>query len=342
MEKNLFIGIDFSKEKFDVSLIDSNQLEDVSYQCFANNNLGCIALLKWIKGATKRPHAQWLFCGEHTGLYSVILSEFLSKKKLFMWLENPLQIKRSTGIKREKNDKIDSRDIALYAYRFQDQASCFQLSDTTLKSLELLLSFRERLLRNKHALSVSSNEMRKVLQRNPTARYIYEQSKRDIERIEKKIKEIEKKMLELVNESGSIKENYELVSSIKGIALINTITMMVATQNFTRFQTSRQLACYAGLAPFGKQSGTSVHTKPHVSHLANKRLKALLTQAAKCAIRYDMNLRNYYLRKLAEGKNEWVVINNVRNKIVHRIFALVKNKQLYQVQDPCMEKSMAA
>jgi hypothetical protein len=60
-------------------------------------------------------------------LYSVCLSEFLIRKELFLWLENPLQIKLSSGIKREKNDRTDSREIALYACRYQDKARLYQL-----------------------------------------------------------------------------------------------------------------------------------------------------------------------------------------------------------------------
>lgn len=39
---------------------------------------------------------------------------------------------------------------------------------------------------------------------------------------------------------------------------------------------ARQFACYAGVAPFGHQSGNSIHGTPHVSHLANKQIKSLL------------------------------------------------------------------
>ena len=288
-------------------------------------------MLRWIKSMTQEPCDNWLFCGEHTGLYSVCLSEFLLKKDLFLWLENPLQIKQSSGIKREKNDKVDSLDIALYAYRFQDKARAYQLPAKSLKSLELLLSFRERLVSNKQALLVSSTEIRRVLQRNTTARFIYDQSQKDIERINKEIKEVERRMLEEIESDSELQENYELVSSIKGVALINTVAILIATQNFTRFDNSRQFACYSGMAPFGRQSGTSVNAKPRVSVLANKKIKVLLTQAARCAINYDPNIRQYYERKTKEGKDNWLILNNIRNKIIHRIFAIVKNKQLYQV-----------
>jgi len=331
MEKKLFIGIDFSKKTFDVSILHQNNLLSADYQQFENNKEGCLALLKWIKSLTQEPVESWLFCGEHTGLYSLCLSEFLIKKGLFIWLENPLQIKQSGGIKREKNDKADSRDIALYAYRFQDRARHYQLPDKALKSLELLFSFRQRLIDNKKRLLVAAAEVRQVLSRHPTARYIYEQSQKDIARINKEIKEVEKRMLIEIKSDEGLQENFTLVTSIKGVALINTAAILIATQNFTRFENARQFACYAGMAPFGKQSGTSINSKPKVSRLANKKIKTLLTQAAKSAMAHDPNIRRYYERKTTEGKNKWLITNNVRNKIVHTIFAIVRSKQPYSV-----------
>jgi transposase len=214
----------------------------------------------------------------------------------------------STSIKRDKNDKTDSWDIALYACRFQDRARAYRLPDKSLKSLELPLSFRKRLLRNKHTLLVSAMEIRRVMQRDATARYIYEQSRKDMERINREIKETEKRMHEAIQADEALNETYEPVSSIKGVALINTVSIIVATGNFTRFQTGHRFACYSGMAPFGRQSGTSVKTQPHVSHPANRQIKALLIQAAKCAVRYDPKLRTYYQRKTAEGKNSWLVL----------------------------------
>jgi transposase len=114
---------------------------------------GCAQLLSRIKD--QGSYAK--FCGEHTGLYSLLLSEFLIKKGWFMRLENSLQIKLSTGIKRDKNDRTDCRDIALYTHLYQDRA------EAGLKSLEILLSFRDRLLQNGQMLSVPSKEIRNFI-----------------------------------------------------------------------------------------------------------------------------------------------------------------------------------
>jgi hypothetical protein len=52
--------------------------------------------------------------------------------------------------------------------------------------------------------------------------------------------------------------------------------------------------------------------------------------AAMSAIRLDNDLRVYYLGKVSEEKNKMLVLNNIRNKIVHRIFAVVNSGESYQ------------
>lgn len=47
-------------------------------------------------------------------------------------------------------------------------------------------------------------------------------------------------------------------------------------------------------------------------------------------IRLDNDFRVYYLRKIEEGKNKMSILNAIRNKIIHRIFALIKNETIHQ------------
>jgi transposase len=72
MEKELFIGIDFSKKTFDVSIIARNQPEEVHCRKFDNSKAGCLELLSRVKGQGNSTKEEWLFCGEHTGLYSLL------------------------------------------------------------------------------------------------------------------------------------------------------------------------------------------------------------------------------------------------------------------------------
>jgi transposase len=202
--KKVFIGIDFSEKTLDVSLIEGNRPENVqACKRFKNTKEGCIQLVKFVKLHASCAAEDWLFCGQHTGVYSIPASSYLVKEGLFLWLENPLQVKMLSGIRR---NKINSCDMALYACRNQDRARAYQLPEECLNSLELLFSLRDRLLLNRQLLLASAKEMRSVWQRDSTARYIYEQSKKIVESINKEIEEIEEKMLELINMGKTLKK----------------------------------------------------------------------------------------------------------------------------------------
>ena len=171
--------------------------------------------------------------------------------------------------------------------------------------------------------------MRRVFNRDKAARYIYEQSMLEIGRFNKKVKEVEKQILLLLNEIEEIKTNYERITSIKGIGMINALTILIYTENFTRFTDCCKFACYVGVVPFDKSSGISLNRGKRISRLANIQIKTLLTQAAKCAVVHNPKMRSYYQRKLTEGKSMKIVINNVRNKLLQIMFALIKKGQSY-------------
>jgi hypothetical protein len=44
------------------------------------------------------------------------------------------------------------------------------------------------------------------------------------------------------------------------------------------------------------------------------------------AVRYDKELKAYYERKVAEGKPKMLVINNVRGKLLSRVFAVTSRQ----------------
>ena len=84
---------------------------------------------------------------------------------------------------------------------------------------------------------------------------------------------------------------------------------------------------FCGLtAPFENRSGTSYRGKTRVSHLANKQIKANLSNAARSAIQNDPELRLYYDRKAKEGKEHGVIMNAVKFKLITRVFAVVKRR----------------
>jgi transposase len=105
--------------------------------------------------------------------------------------------------------------------------------------------------------------------------------------------------------------------------------MIVLTENFTRFSTARKFACYAGIAPFEHSSGSSIRGRTRVHACANKQIKTLLNMAALSSIQIKGEFREYYERRISEGKHKMSTLNIIRNKIVFRAFAVVQRGTPY-------------
>jgi len=119
------------------------------------------------------------------------------------------------------------------------------------------------------------------------------------------------------------------MTSIPGIGPATTIEVLVATNELQTITEPKKPACHAGVAPFEYRSGTSIRGKTKVSQHARKRLKYLFHLAAMSAIRVKGELQDYYQRKVKEGKNKMLVLNAVRNKLIHRLYAVVKRGEKY-------------
>lgn len=328
--KKAFIGIDFSKLKFDVAVYLADAKEIVSTNIFENQPSGYQQLIAWLKEVLDFSKSDILFCGEHTGYYSSNLSVYLHESGYDLWLVSGLEIKLSQGIKRKKTDKADSCYIAQYACRFQDKVNLYQPMPAALEEVKDLLSYRERLVELRKILLTSARELKRV-RISKSSLYIYDESLAQVRELSRKIKECEKLIEEIIKQDNTLEINYKLMNTVKGIGLVNAALILVTTGNFTLFTDPRKFGCYSGVVPFEHNSGTSVRGKTRVSHIANKKIKSLLTQAARNSVRYDPQLRDYYQRKVAEGKAKALVLNNVRNKLIHRIFAVVRSGQEYDL-----------
>ena len=328
MKKKVFIGIDFSKLTIDVSFFNTEQPEQSYYQMFENTEQGCSKMIKLIK--TKYPlTAEWLVCGEFTGIYTMTVALLLNEKSIDLWLENPMQLKLSSGIKREKNDKVDSLQIAQYAARFEDRVKLYKPKGEVLLKVRELVRHKDRLTKVKTLLIVPANELKRVRNDCDIAICIDTSSQEIIKTIDNEIKEIERKMMFLLKSDPELKRLYTLVTSVVGIGMQTAIYLLIHTSGLTSFSNPRQLACYCGVAPFAKRSGTSIKGKSQVSHIANKKLKSLLHMCALNAVKYDPILKVYYERKVKEGKHKMNVLNNVRNKLLQRIWAVVQSGDIY-------------
>lgn len=332
--KKLFIGIDFSKENVDVAIISSEGLAETSQRVFNEFKQavsGYRQLVKWVKNNSNGiDQSQWLFCGENTGDYSKPLCNFLYGKGFDMWLENAKCIKDSSGIRRLKSDRADASMIAEYAMRNYDKAVMYEPLSESLSKLRELFLYRQMLVRHRCSFQVRRSEKKLTMEKSSVKTMISQSGRHIVSELNKEIEKIEREIASLIEADKELTEIFNIVTSVPGIGTQNAVCLMVYTDNFHKFNCdARKIACYYGVAPFGRDSGTSVHTDPHVHYMANRQIKAMLSQAALTAIKYNPPIETYYQRMLEHGKKKQVALNNVKNKLIHLVAALVRNKQVF-------------
>ena len=332
--KKIFIGIDFSKEKFDATVIKAEGVEERAerkHEVFDNKVSGFRRLIRWVKSAVdEQDMSLWLFCGENTGGYSKALCNYLYGSGYDMWLENALSIKRSYALQRTKSDKADSGIIAEYAMRNYDQMRLYKPLRKNLERLREVFLYRHNLVKLKVSMTVRKGEKKLVQEKSDISRFMAQSSKHLISEFNKKIAECDMRIEKIISEDEELRNNFEIITSVPGVGTQNAVCLMVYTDNFCRFDyNSRKIACYYGVAPFGRQSGTSVNTPPHVSPFANKLIKALLTQAALTSVNFCPQMAMYYHRLVEAGKKKPVALNNLKNKLLHIITAMVRKGEKY-------------
>ncbi|WP_297115185.1 transposase [uncultured Porphyromonas sp.] len=302
----------------------SDREQQLAYTTVENNPKGFRSLVSWSKKNAGRgvKTDTMLFCCETTGGYDRALCDWLYGNDLDIWRESALQIKRSMGLRKGKDDKADSEMIAYYALRFRSKATLYKPLDGNMRSLRDLFLYRQSLVAERRAKMVSAKEKQHISSKSKVDDFIYRDAQKAINILTKSIQECECRMLEIIKEDEQMYRNYLHLISCKGVGLVTSIMLIIYTDNFKGWN-AKKMASYCGIAPFYESSGSSVFHKANTSGYSNRRLKGILTQAARSAITHNPTLRQYYLRMKAQGKSYGVILNNVNNKLVHILFSLV-------------------
>lgn len=328
MQFTNILGIDISKKTFDVALSQNKVNSKMINNQFTNNLKGFKQLLKWLK-TEKVNIKELLACMENTGVYHRSLVVYLQSKEIFSWVETPVEIKWSMGLQRGKNDSVDAQRIAMYAFRNQDKAREYNALDKSLQKIADLMATRERLIKARKMLLVPVKEMLKSGLKEES-KVMEKACSKSVSALEKEIEAIEIQLEKIIESENELSENYKIVRSVRCVGLVCSLQLIIYTHNFTKFDNAKQIASYCGVAPFEYSSGTSVKGKTKVHNMANKTLKTSLHMCAVSSVRHNPEMKQYLQRKVAEGKNKMLILNAIRNKIIQRVFACVREKRLYE------------
>ena len=252
------MGIDISKEKLNICL--KKRTQTIREEEIKNTVMAIKKCVKRIEKENCVANDYVLVCAKYTGrcIYPLVCA--CEEMELFLWMENPIRIKNSIGVTRGKDDQVNARRIAEYAFRFFDKAVAYDMPDRTLVSLKNLLSDRDTLLAVRHKCEMQLHDQKGYMDAADYAR-----KKRSwiavVKMLDKQIALIDDEIQVLVESDGKLKHQTELLKTVDGVGDKVAVRMVVLTMAFTRFETPRQFNCYVVLAPFRYISGKSIYSK---------------------------------------------------------------------------------
>lgn len=327
MKWNYYVGIDVSKNHLDYAVLEHNNL--ILEGKIGNNEEGLDCLTKQLKTLNGFDLKNCLFCMEHTGIYNNPFIDFFKDKHIDICLESGHHIKLSGGLQRGKNDRIDAMRIAQYAFKNREDIRLWTPKREIIMRLEALSKLRKRFVKILQELKTGINE-----EMNFVDKVIYKEQKKlsnkSIKSLENDLAGIEIQISKLIKEDINLNHLFKIITSIDGIGPVVATEVILTTNEFKDISEAKKFACYSGVAPFEYSSGKSIRGKNRVSHMANKKMKSLLHMAALSSITVKGEMRIYFDRKVAEGKNKMLIINAIRNKLIHRIFACVNQNRKYE------------
>ena len=114
-----------------------------------------------------------------------------------------------------------------------------------------------------------------------------------------------------------------------GMGEVSCQIMIAELRDLSRFQTTRELAAWAGLTPCHFVSGTSGHTTTPITKVGSPNLRRALFTPAKNARVFNPLLKEFGDRLMENGKKPKQVIVAIMRKLLHQIFGILKSGQPY-------------
>jgi transposase len=320
-----YIGIDIANNDFAASIFKSPDAAIQTLTEIPNNFSGFEKFESWLINNQVQA-SNCVVCLEATGVYGEALSYYLAAKSYQLTVEHPLKVKRAFPAKGHKNDKIDSKKISEYTFRYFDELKFWCPKAEIIEQIKVLLMTREQLVGQKTALSNTLKALQKKVVQIPLANQIY---KKNIERFSIQIKKIEKELEKLIGKHPDFKNTVKALSSIPGVSLLLSANFLVATDGFKNnlaFQ-YRKASAYVGICPYEHTSGTSIYKKPRIPKYGPSRLRKLLHLAARSVVTHNEQFAFYYFQKIEQGKEKKLVLNNVSNKLLKIMCAVTRTQK---------------
>ena len=320
-----FLGVDISADSFSASTISDPENVVFFVDDISNTFEGFESLNQNIVQNNIQPR-DIIICLEATGVYAENLCYYFASKTYQVILADPHKVNHATRDTPRKNDHIDAQRIAEYAYRYTDKLSLWQPRDEILEQIKVLLSTREHITEQMVGDQNALKALSRKYHQTPLANKVYQET---ITKLKEHIKEIDKEIKSLIDKDDSFHRYVNLAKSVPGVGLLLAANLLVLTNGFTEKLNYKKIAAYSGICPYEQKSGSSVNKKPHSRRCGPSKLRKLLYLASLSVRTHNLYFKKYFLRKANEGKPNRIILNNIANKILKIVCAVINSNNTF-------------
>lgn len=308
----MFVGIDVSKERLDVSVHGRKE----SWQ-FSRDESGLGRLIGHLRSLGE---SITLVVLEATGGLERDVAAALAVAKIPAAVVNARQVRdfaRATG-KLAKTDAIDAAVLAHFAEAVRPAVQA--VGDELAQALEARITRRNQLIQ----MLVAEKNRRAMLLLQVTGSSAMAKSiDVHVRWLEKQIAELDDDVDKLIKNSPVWREKDDLLQSVPGVGPITSRTLLGYVPELGALD-RKKIAALIGLAPFNHDSG----------HLTGRRaiwggraeVRSVLYMAAMAALRCNPVLRTFYARLKAAGKPPMVAITATMRKLLTTLNAMVRDR----------------
>lgn len=318
MNPTHLLGIDISKDKFDVCLRPPTPADAPGqHACFDNTPAGFKKLQRWLASAAPTTlHA----CLEATSRYGDALAVFLYEQKHTVSVVNPRRIRHYADslLVRTQHDALDAQIIARFCAT--QSPAAWQPTPAALRQLQDLTRLRHFIV------SQSQRLQNRLHTESPAlARLLRRQERQS----QKTIAELDALIAAHLQTDAALAQQVALVDSISGIGPVTAAAAVAELPPIERLDHAGQAVALAGLDPRKKDSGASVRGVAHLSKMGSRPLRAALYMAAVTAQTHNPIVRAQAQRLQAKGKSGKTVVCASMRKLVRLIYGVLKTGQTF-------------
>lgn len=312
---SFFLGIDVSKAKLDVALL--NEQARYKSKVFANSPTGHMALWQWLQAHAPEAAAGVHVCMEATGSYHEPLALYLHDLGAHVSVVNPMRVKRfiETEGTRNKTDNSDAKSLARFCQTMQPER--WEAPSVGVRTLQALVArldaLQEMRLSESNRLAVAHAAVQ------PSLHEV-------LATLDRAIADVKAQIRQTIDDDPDLRQRGELLQSIPGLGERTIPQLLAYIGRPERFKNVKALIAYASLSPMIRQSGASLNKHRGTHPQGHRQLKHALYFPAMVAGQHNPAIAAFWQRLKAQNKPGMVIVVACMHKLLAIVYGVLKSR----------------